>query len=327
MDDKSKRRIRAVAKRLHWLMQLILFVFLVLGFWIGNETVPFTDDELHQAVSTKRLVSGSGSLIQTLIGDEMLMRANLLGYCAPENISDYDAWAAKIEEQLKQPVGIFLRSGEKVNWPRLPEYVKPAVAMAESLAMGTLTDTTVTFPKVVGSITTYSASFDRGDSTYLTIRAYDPYDGGSRWGVVLDLAGSWRSLIDALNAYRDHLIYDYRVSRLTMDFQLDEPSKWGTQKLGLQIFDNDSIVYSSPGLNAANESYSYDSRGPIQYKIFNSDEEQRWADVFTGKLREAMTGQITPMHWFSLARWLVFSFILALFYHWILKLTKPETNS
>lgn len=320
MDDKSKRRIRSIAKRLHWLLQIIIFiaiaskmVFLYAGTQIAKE-------ELQSMVSSRPLSNAGLRVLNAVWWEEVPKVATLYAYPLPQDAKDYGVWADSIQRHLERPSAVFVTHDGKLDWLIEHDHLLPAKATAESLAVGLMPH--LAYVKQVGEWKTTSVSRMLPDSSSFTVSCFEQQGRSERWGIVVSDIDSWRAFARALNEYKEGNKFDSRIGWVENDLNVGGTSPF---KHNFRIFIHDSLAFESPEFDTTKYVHSV-GYGAISEDYQLCDSEQQWRDRAAGKLKEDWGMGWGWFDWSGLIKAIFYSFVIALFYHWILKLTSAKTD-
>jgi len=337
MDDKSKRRIRWIAKRLHWLAQLVLFTFLVLNIFApsilrkAGEEVVSGESMVHLIVPEQ--VFGEIHLFHTIRRTEELAQ-----FIPPSSTDRYTEWGDLVATHLDQPCAVFYFDGsQSVQWPVLPEQFEPAVAHVENrLRSGTTCDADSPLVREYGTILLERDHFDstgtRPDKiekeTFSAVFCAME-DSDARWGAVYHMRNFVYPFIRKLQSVKENApIMDYELRLLDNLFHLRRtPKQQGrpdilTRRAGLRIFESgtDKMLFTTPDLDTTNRKIEMKVESmPDWYEVYASDHDQQWRDEVKDMISE------DPMRfpWIGFIIDVFLILVIALFYRWILKLTSP----
>ncbi|MBU1919538.1 hypothetical protein KKG66_01735 [bacterium] len=321
MDDKSKRRIRAIAKRLHWLVQLIIFVVLVARMIFLYAGTQITDNVFQEIVSWKPLSDASNNVLEAVTWNDERLLSSMFAFPPPLDTELLESWADSIQKHLDRPVSVFIHRDGKTRWITEHAHMLSAKAMAESLLVGSLPKRA--YEQRVGEFIVTKDFYVLPDSSTLYVKCYQQTGRDDQWGIITASLDSWRAFIKALNSYQKDNVPDKRVMWIEMDLNVSGAS---LNKHGFRIFIHDSLMFESPHIDTTAYSYSSNSGG-VTREFFLSNAEQQWRDRAAGKLQEEWMMTWGWFDWVGVIKWIALSFIIALFYHWILKLTSPEIKN
>jgi hypothetical protein len=331
MDDSQKRRLRRTAKWLHWIAQLI-FVFVLFFILFASSYIPLKVAEY----SALNGLLQADEVFTSVFFTGMVKRLNEVAtYVPPDDPAEFPEWASGIQEHLQIPCAVFYDDGSRIDWIAVDRIYENKLAAADSIL--TAQSQAADSNRIrLGSI---SKSYYRlGESS---LRRYRRDNSNISWGCLSQTGDEYPAFIERLQAAKDNAAMDpdlrllnafFRINVSPVELDDDRRSIEAgglplTRRYGLRIYstENDSLLYSTVGVNPENEKYEYrpaEGRDlpPYRWEIYNHEYDQGFRHL----IKQAMVGEKPP--WATIVILGISMLVLALFYRWILKLTKPETN-
>ena len=323
MDSDSKRRIRRISIPLFWISEIVLLISLVLGLF-----AMYYEEELPEAMigadATQQLVMADEVLMQTAIRLSMQKEENLSRFLPPRDLTDLSEWAAQIKEHMDVECAVFLFDGKVMRWPLLPAQFESRALVVDSVARLPFDEDSTTQTRRLGSflmrtIPTANGEHARG----VLIR---PDDSDLCWGVVFRLLDEiWfpfaRKLSSSLTYTQDWNIGEFNAV-FDMKKRADRPDTVANKsRFGLQLFSqSDSLLFATPGIDTS--FHKFQQRHDIMptYTIVYLP---IWKEEFLQMVKTRFQDHLKTS-WRTIVFPVILMFVIALFYHWIDKLTRPE---
>ena len=304
--EAKKAEIRRTATIIHWGVQVFLLAMIVFGVY---------------ARWGFRLVADSFSNMQLTVPSSIVMSQfsplffgrgrELIPYPPPESPEDRLAWAQQIEEQLGQPVAVFIKEGASLTWVTRKDSLAAGVAQVPHLFESNLSRDEQGAIDTIGSyeVRRVSNLEPKGESFKAWI--VGPLNRDLRWGVVLDFDDTWPKFFSSLKEAETKSPPMESPAR-TIKYVVDIDGNDQLSKPGMRVIRNSEILYATPKLDTTRHLYAIDSP-PMRWEYYESEMNERYA-LFIGK---------SPVSWRSFVAWFVMMAGFFWFYLWIRKLTIP----
>ncbi|RQV99679.1 hypothetical protein EH220_01080 [bacterium] len=300
------------------MLQILLFITLVwrLGFLLIGTLIDFDD---FRGLESARPLSDTCLKIRNAVEREEDLRvSSLYAYSLPHDGKDYGVWADSIQKHLGRSVAVFVNHDGMTEWLIEYQHLLPGKAVAESLAVGLKPD--LKYTERTGDWKSTATTFRRlPDHSPFKVICFEQQGRSERWGVILSNLDSWRAFAEALNTFKHDRVSDNRVDWVVADLNISADEDY---KYNFKIFIHDTLAFESPMFDSDKYVMNFDYDA-VDLEIQMCKSEQQWRDLAV----EANWGISWGwFDWISVIKWLACSFVLALFYRWILKLTKPEIS-
>lgn len=323
MDSDKKRRIRRISIPLFWIVEVFLFLSLVVALY-----VKYYEEELPEAMigaqAIQELVMADEVLLNTQSRVSFQKEENLMRFLPPQDKTDLSQWAAQIKEHMDIECAVFLYDGKVMRWPVVPSQFQGRVAFVDSLVRTRVVNDTTGKIKLLGNFEMLTIYGGKGELPRAV--AVGPVDSELRWGIIFNLSDSfWLSFARKLNKSRD-LSFDQDLNEFRAVFDIKKsPQRPDTvaskSDFGLQLFtQSDSLLFETPGIDTSFHKFQ---QRHDEIPVYSIVYLPRWSEEFLRMVKERFTEEFTfPAY--KIAVLVLIMFVLALFYHWIDKLTRPE---
>jgi hypothetical protein len=308
MDEAAKAKLRNRARILHWVTELILSAFLLLGILTTSVWPKYTkamadlflDEELYDAAS----------LVMAEFGRFYFGRGEqLLAYPPPENCAERDVWAKKIAEDFRQPVAVFVRDCCGLEWITCPPEFAPGQAHIERYFAGTADKKDQVTRYDIGMMETRRLVFG-SDSLGFRADIVGPLNDSLRWGIVRCYLDTWRAFLTSLNDPQTIVGPSHPAHMLQHVVMLPSDLTQRLPKFRASIDGN--VIFASPKLDTTRHKYISEVEH-LRQEYYGTKSRGEYAFLISRRL----------VSWRSFFLPLFLMLAVHLYWLWIKKLTKP----
>ncbi|MBU0507255.1 hypothetical protein KKH27_00265 [bacterium] len=311
MDNAQKAKIRNTARIIHWVMQLLLIVALILTATVRWSWHAYRDT-MSRIVQDEPLLAANGLLMGEFSRFFFLRGQKLLPYLPPSQVFERETWARAIAEELDQSVAVFVRDNRGLTWMACPPELEGGKALVERLFCGPGEGDHVT-RRECGAMKVTRA-YSEGDTLKLRADIVGRMSDSLRWGTVFSYQDTWRAFFRNLNQQRMNLRSDDPAEILEEVIQL--PCTYARDDLPkLRAFVEDEELFASAGLDTTRHRYVFETDG-LRLEYYGTERTALQAKIFNRPF----------VSWRPVFLTLILMLVVHLYWRWIKRLTADAVS-
>jgi hypothetical protein len=312
MDEKTRQKIRGSATRIHWIMQGLIVLAVVIGVFLYALNPGRIFAKLY---SDQRLSKTSMLVWNEVVRFSSGRGERLIAFPPPDASGKRVEWAASITEEFRQPAAVFIKNGPQITWVSVPPEFVPGAAHMERYLRGAKTKEDHDGLRRRGAYQILHVSFE-GDSLSFMGWMVGRADDSLRWGAVVRWWDSYRAFYSLLDDPMQQAITSSPACALKEVIRL--PGGWSSGELPAHRATlNGEVLFESPKLDTTRHVYVFEHQG---------SNGERFKEEFFESKRDAKYASFMSRPWITWRSFVVPILVMLVLYinfHWIRRLTEP----